>query len=388
MKILITTARFLPHKGGLESVVYNIAQELIVKGHIVHIVTNRYPRTLPMQETIDGLSVTRFHFLLPDEKFLHQHRVDLYLASIFYCNWTTLKLKQLINDFQPDIINTHYLNETAVFIGKILSLRRKPIPWVISLHGGDVDGEPLMGNKYCARFKITVQQADRLTACSGFLAKQAIELDPSIARKIKVIHNGVNTEIFSKTEKHLPSSPYILAVGQLVWHKGFDLLIDAFAGIVDDFKEVSLVIAGDGEFHSTLEKQIKDKKLEQRISLIGRVSTVEVANLMANSLFIVVPSRREPFGIVALEGMAAGKIVLATPVGGIPEFLPVPPNVFVQPDEASWKDALNQTLSLVLGGQLEGSSNQGDSARFSWQNLAEAYMQVYLQAIEDFQNQN
>jgi len=68
------------------------------------------------------------------------------------------------------------------------------------------------------------------------------------------------------------------------------------------------------------------------VQLPGKVDEATVAALMAGCLFIAMPSRRESFGMVALEGMAAGKPVLATPTGGLPEFLPAPPNRLVVPE--------------------------------------------------------
>ena len=303
----------------------HLAKDFYQQGNFVRVITNRYPRILPRHEIIEGMSVTRLHFMLPDLKYLNRGRLDLFLAGLFYRFWTAYLLEKILHDFNPDVINSHYLNEQAEFVGNCISRASKPVPWVISLHGGDVDGEPFMSRKHLQRFRKLTQQANQLTACSQFLANKAIDLEPSIAGKIQVIHNGVDVDLFSKARAHAFSRPYIFAVGQLVSHKGFDLLIEAFALISKQYQDVNLVIAGDGPFRSELERRIQENQLEERVTLPGKVDAGQVASLMAGSLFVAMPSRREAFGIVALEGMAAGKPVLASPVGGLPEFLPCPP---------------------------------------------------------------
>ncbi len=378
MRILLVAARYLPHRGGLESVVYHLSKELQLQGHSVYIITNRYPRTLPASEIIDGILVRRLHFIQPHWSFLRRFRLDLFLAGLFYRLWTDYSLKRIVQEFQPDVINSHYLSEPAEFVERCI--HRERIPWVISLHGGDVDGEPFMGKSHMDRFRRISRFADRLTACSGFLAKQATGLEPAIADKIQVIHNGVDVDLFSKAQSLDCPAPYILALGQLVQHKGFDVLIDAFALVSKKYGEVNLIIAGEGKFRSEMERHIKENGLEQRVMLTGKVDSAKAASLIAGSLFVAMPSRREPFGIVALEGMAAGKCVLSTPVGGIPEFLPCPPNRVVNLDIKSWADALEQWLVLSRNKQLAGIENQAIARKYDWQMVTQRYLQVYEQA--------
>ena len=381
MRILIITARYLPHRGGLEHVVFHIAHEFCRQGHTVQIITNRYPRTLPYREVIDGVLVTRLRFLLPDLQYLQNYQIGLWLAGIWFCFYTTHVLQQIINEFQPEVINNHYLNEVTEFTGRCLSAQSPAIPWIISLHGGDVDGEPLLGRINRDRFSRLSTQASELTACSHFLSEQAENLEISLGGKIKVIHNGVDVQLFTEAEPYPSIHPYILAVGQLVQHKGFDLLIEAFAQVTGKYPKIQLLIAGEGSQRTALEKFIREKELDQRIRLLGKVDEEMVASLMAGCLFLAMPSRREPFGIVALEGMAAGKAVLACPVGGLPEFLPVPPNRLVMPELAAWVDALDEWLALALSGKLNTDGNDEQALKRDWSYVACQYLQIYDRVI-------
>jgi len=383
MNILLIVGRYLPHRGGLESVVYHLAQEFCYQGHSVMIITNRYPRSLPASEEIDGVQVRRLHFLLPDRKYLQNGRLDLWLAGLWYRFYTVKVLRSMINTFQPDMINNHYLNEVTGFTGCSLNGLTTVIPWIISLHGGDVDGEPSLGRTNKERFGKLSQQANGLTACSFFLAAQAEVLEPALHGKIEVIHNGVDAQLFAEANPYPADHPYILAVGQLSSHKGFDLLIKAFAEVAGGYPQVQLWIAGDGQENSALELLINQNELSQRVRLLGRVNEATVAALMAGCLFIAMPSRREPFGLVALEGMAAGKPVMAAPVGGLPEFLNVPPNCLIPLTIAEWVMALNKWLALAASGRLKASENKKEAFERDWSNVANQYLRVYQKALNN-----
>lgn len=375
MKILLVSSRYLPHRGGLESVVYHLAREFTRQGHAVRIVSNRYPRSLPAEETIDGVCVTRLHFILPDGEYLKRFRFDLWLAGLWFRFWTSFRLRTIMQEFQPDVVNNHYINEVAELTGVSLS----ETPWIVSLHGGDVDGEPLMNAANRLRFQKITRRADGLTACSAFLANQAISLEPLLAGRIEVIHNGVNAVNFSNAKPPQNHPPYVFAVGQLMPHKGFDLLIRAFASLAEKYPAVELWIAGEGSQRPALEALIRENDMTARVRLLGRANENKVASLMAGALFIAMPSRREPFGIVALEGMAAGKCVLATPVGGLPEFLPCPPNRMIPLDVQSWVQVLDEWLGDP--DQLDGSANIKMAEEHSWQLVTGKYYQVYQQVL-------
>jgi glycogen(starch) synthase len=378
VKILLVASRYLHHRGGLATVVHHLAQEFHSSGHEVLVVANRYPRSLPDNETIDGVSVKRLLFLYPQSRFLRQKRADLLLASFWYVWWTTCALARVIRDYEPDVVNLHYLASPGFFLWLLQPWLR--FPWVVSLHGGDVRGEPYRSRFNAWLFQAAMSRADSITACSGRLAAEAIQLAPVPPGKMHVIHNGVDCERFATATPYAHPRPYVVAVGQLVPHKGFDLLINAFGDVADAFPDVDLLIAGDGECRSQLTELISLRGLARRVHLIGRVDEHTVASLMAGCLFVAVPSRREAFGIVALEGMAAGKRVLATPVGGIPEFLLPATNRMAEPGQAVWAKALADWLSLDRS-VLDGAANRVWAQRLGWPQVAPQYLHACSEAI-------
>lgn len=374
MRILLVTARYLPHTGGLETVVHNLARQLDRDGHEIVIVTHRYPYSLPAKEVIQEIPVKRILFLYPQGRFLREKRMGLFLASCWFVWWSTWRLWRVIRGCDPDVVNLHYVGAPAPFLLLLKAILR--FPWVVSLHGGDVDGEPYRSRFRAWLFRRVLNSADSITACSRSLAKQATELIPTSIPDIQVIHNGVDWERFALAKSYERPRPYIVAVGQLVPHKGFDLLINAFADISSEFPKVDLLIIGDGESRDHLSNLIQKRNLTERVHLLGRLDNETVASLMASSLFVAVPSRRESFGIVGLEGMAAGKPILATPVGGLLEFLPSDNNRMVKPTQSAWAKALSACLAADSG-ELDGSANQRCARHFTWDQVAKRYLEEY-----------
>jgi len=378
VKILLVTSRYLPHLGGLATVVHHLAQEMRHSGHDVLVVANRYPRSLPSKETIGGVRVKRLLFLYPQSRFLRQRRFDLLLASLWYAWRTTCQLAQVIRDYRPDVVNLHYLASPGPFLWLLQPWLL--FPWVVSLHGGDVRGEPYHSHFNGWLFRAAVSRANVITACSRRLADEATQLTPIPPGRLHVIHNGVDCQRFACAAPYAHPKSYIAAVAQLVPHKGFDLLINAFGDVAGMFPDVDLLIAGDGTCRGELAELISKRGLTERVRLLGSADESTVASLMTGCLFAAVPSRREAFGIVALEAMAAGKRVLATPVGGIPEFLPPGINRMVGPERAAWASALADWLSLDRS-RLDGTANQAQTQHLGWEQVAAHYLQVYCEAI-------
>jgi glycosyltransferase involved in cell wall biosynthesis len=112
----------------------------------------------------------------------------------------------------------------------------------------------------------------------------------------------------------------ILFVGRLVPRKGCCLLVDAFSRAARERPEARLTIVGDGSERAAIAAQIARAGLDDRITLAGTFSGKELARVMQRHAIMVVPSiTEEPFGIVALEGLASGCRMIVSRAGGLPE---------------------------------------------------------------------
>lgn len=134
-----------------------------------------------------------------------------------------------------------------------------------------------------------------------------------------------------------PEGP-VLAVGRLVPEKGFDVLIRAVAETGD-----RLVIVGDGEIRPALESLTRSTNAN--VAFAGSVDPGELARDYAAARLVAVPSRREGFGMVAAEALAAGRAVVGTRVGGLPDLVTdgVTGTLVAPDDVAALADALRST---------------------------------------------
>ena len=120
------------------------------------------------------------------------------------------------------------------------------------------------------------------------------------------------------------SGPYLLFVGRLASNKGLLPLVEAFAVMAKDHPDATLVLVGeDGGMRTTVEAAAAREGLGARLRIVGHVGEDAVlADAFREARFTVLPSEYEAFGLVLLESLAQGTAVIASRVGGIPEFVP------------------------------------------------------------------
>lgn len=153
-----------------------------------------------------------------------------------------------------------------------------------------------------------------------------------------------------KVFKDVPPEPRtteLIFVGRLVSDKGADLLLEAMALLES---RPRLTIAGDGPERPSLEKLAADLRLQSQIEFVGSQTSEQLAKLLRQHRIVVVPSRwREPFGIVALEGIASGCVVVGSVEGGLADAIGPCGLTFPNGDAP----ALAKALSSILGDPAE-----------------------------------
>src|SRR3954462_1377159 len=230
---------------------------------------------------------------------------------------------------RPDVVYAHFL----VPSGLVAALGTRA-PLVVTAHGRDVRniGE-LPG--VAAATRLVVRRAGTVGCVSEYLR---VELETKVlaaAGKTEVVSSGVDLEQFAIAPA--PDGPTrYLCVGALSERKNVVRLADAFAQLGDGL----LTFAGDGPLRVQLEGR-------ERVRLLGRVAHDDVPGLLADAHVLCQPSVLEPLGQSLLEGMAAGRPVVATRIGGPPEFVPPEAGVLVDPlDVDGMAGALRQAAAL------------------------------------------
>lgn len=381
MRILLITARYPPHVGGLEGVMEELSSRLSQQ-HTVEVITNRLPNSLPAHETLNGISVTRLHFLLP-RRWHFPKQMDKFFAAFLLAPLTLIRLWGAIRRFKPDVVNLHYTGNPSFFVWVVMRLF--DIPLVVSLHGADVWIEAQRSPFDRWIFRRLAARSKAVTGCSMSLLEDAAVFAPEVLTKAVSIHNGVDHAVFTDAPPYAHPRPYIAGVGRLDHRKGFDMLIDAFARIAPDFPDYDLLIAGSGAVQDDLQAQIDRLNLSERVKLFGMLRNPALASFYKGAQIVAIPSRRESFGIVALEALATGTYLVVSRVGGLVEALADAHVTWVTPETSSIESGLRQALDHIQGDawRAESAHNIGASAHFGWDKVAARYLAVLEKAVDD-----
>lgn len=370
MKILLVVSSDAPNVGGLQTVTGKLARELHARGHEVNVIANRYPRTLAPREVLDDVPVIRWHFVSPRLQQLLDLRFDLFLAGFLFFPLTLIRLVSLLRRSRPDVVNLHFVGAPALFV--LLARWLLSFRLIVSLHGDDVEG--LGDRKGFDRwvFGSILRRADLVTACSRYLLERAALAAPVIRRKGRVIYNGIDPGPI--LVKKLNSGG-LLAAGRLVSKKGFDVLLRAQA---HGGKKWQLTLIGDGPERGALKLLASKLGLNGDVTFLHSQAHTKVLEAMAACDLVVIPSRQEPFGMVALEAMGVGKPIVAARVGGLPEVLEGAEASLVEPENSeALANAISETLVRLGRDPNWGARNREHAARFSLEQMVCAYEATY-----------
>jgi len=231
--------------------------------------------------------------------------------------------------FRPDVVHAHFLVPSGL-IGALTS--RAPL--VVTAHGRDVRNVGALPG-VAAATRVVVRRAATVVTVSDYLRRELEAKIPEARGKTEVVDSGVDLERFHE----LPApdgEPRFLHVGGLTPRKNVLRLARAF----ERLGEGTLTFVGDGPLHARLEGR-------RGIVLAGRVRHDEIPEFLAQAHVVCQPSLIEPFGQALLEAMACGRSVVATTIGGPPEFVPPEAGVLVDPaDEDALVDGLRRAARL------------------------------------------
>ena len=161
--------------------------------------------------------------------------------------------------------------------------------------------------------------------------------------KVLVLPPVIHME--NQTPSPVPDDPKILYVGQLIRGKGVDLLLQAFKGLICDFRAT---IVGTGNAESKLKALCNELGLDNRVNFLGWVRNEDLGHFYSKAKVVVVPSRwPEPFGMIGLEAMHHGRPVVAFDVGGIPDWLDHMETGILVPEQDV--GAFGKALQKILG---------------------------------------
>ena len=291
---------------------------------------------------------------------------------------------RMLREFQPDVVLSLTVSMNIAAHFALTFYGRKHTGWILREGNNtlrmlkDDVSNPILAKLRQWITGVTYRGADKILAISQGLGQglaHNFQVDPS---KVQVIYNPVETQAVERTPAH---PPMILSVGRLVYQKGFDLLLEAFAQL--NHPTAKLVILGEGKERESLTEKIQQLGLQDRVEMPGFCN--DVSQYFRKATAFVLSSRWEGFGCVVIEAMACGLPVVVTNCDyGPPEIVSHEVNGLVV--EHSSAEALTQGVERIINDE-ELAQHLGEAAvqraeEFSVQEITRQYEALLFSVVK------
>lgn len=265
--------------------------------------------------------------------FGYHHFIDRDGIDVFEMNWPIglvprnliefFRQEALINLFQhvlndfgrPDIVHAHFLNYGVI---SVKLCKKENIPLIVTEHSSYMNKSslPLLVKKRALK---TYAASDCIIAVSKPLAAN---IQRNTGYSCKIVHNIANiTDNIQPLEKPNQDEILFVSAGDLLFRKGFDILLRAFAIVLQKRQDIKLLILGDGPERKKLISLASQLGISSSVSFFGKYHKEELPYICKNANAFVLASRCETFGVVYIEAMAMGLPVIATRCGGPEDFV-------------------------------------------------------------------
>lgn len=393
MRILLVSWEYPPVVvGGLGRHVHHLAVELAAEGHEVVVLSRRPSGTdalsHPTQSWIaDGVLVVAvaedphgFEFgqdMLAWTQAMGHAMVRAGLA---------LSKPGVGEGWEPDVVHAHdwLVAHPAIALAEFYD-----VPLVTTLHAteagrhsGWVSGR--INKQVHALEWWLANESDALICCSHSMEDEVTRLFGPDLPSISVIHNGIDVSTWRYRERELRSgAPTLLFVGRLEYEKGIQDAIAALPRIRRSHPGTTLVIAGEGTQYEWLRELTVKHRVSRAVTFLGKLEHDELIGWLHGADAIVLPSRYEPFGIIALEAAAAGTPLVTSTAGGLGEaVVDGETGLSFEPgDVAGLANSVRRLLDDPDATQARAAAARARlTGAFSWQVVADETFRVYQSA--------
>jgi glycosyltransferase involved in cell wall biosynthesis len=404
MRVALLTSSYPRFPGdGTAPFIRSIAENLAKLGHEIEVVVPYDPLVGPMA-AVPGVRLNRFRYVWPERWHIMGHArsldadvrlrplvfllLPLFLVAAFLTLW------RITGRQKSQVIYAHWVLPNGLVAALVAAIRR--IPFVLSLHGSDIfvaQRQPIFG----AVARWVFRRAAKVTACSPELREAAIALgassetvllawgaDPAIFHPAQ--HSAELCREFGWQETDL----VVVALGRMVYKKGFNILLQAMQAVPERYPNVRLVLAGEGPLRETLIQQAKQLGLADYVVCPGRIPWNRVPDFLAVADIFVLPSVRDEHGnldglpTVLLEAMSCGVPVIASGIGGVRLVIEDGQNGLLVPpgDVPALTGAIESLLQNPLHRQSLGlAARRTIETRLNWQSVADQIAGYLKEAI-------
>ncbi|HEY0866030.1 MAG TPA: glycosyltransferase family 4 protein [Fimbriimonas sp.] len=395
MRVMMLSWEYPPRiVGGISPHVYDLSQQLQAQGIEVHVVTKATPQAPDEETEPSGVQVHRVHLESEPNDFLHEIQL-LNLA-------TERRVRHLLEDWrpggQPTIFHAH--DWLSLDSARELKYEYK-LPIVATIHATEMGRHGGIHNEtsryiHEQEYWLTYE-AWRTIVCTEFMKGEVVRSFNAPADKVDVIYNGVDARKFEfdwseeerlahRAKLALPSEKIVIYVGRFVREKGIQVLLNSASTVLAQEPNTKFLIVGGGN-RERFEKFIHWAGLSEKVLFTGFMANRSLHQLYRVADVAVFPSLYEPFGIVALEGMAAGVPVVTSDAGGLREVVLHDKTGTLSfagnPESLAW--AILKVLRDPARAQaLAAKARERLYTEFAWPRIAEQTKAVYERVWSEF----
>jgi glycosyltransferase involved in cell wall biosynthesis len=362
--ITYVSPRYPPYIGGVETHVAELTSRASTQFRRVSVVTTDPSGGLPSTQSLGhGLTIFRVRSFAPGENYhfpisagfvriLQAHRSPiLHLHSIHDVPGPLAAI--LESKSESSIVFTpHFHGKFSSSLGKLFFEASRPV------------------------LSKVMDRVNCIICVSRFEAGIMAEAFPDSAGKIKVIPNGVDSELLSQYSWSPPASPRILFVGRLEKYKNADKILAAFAILKEKQPSLKLTVVGRGPAREELVSQARQLRLGSSVEWLEGLTKPELYKLYESSTMFVLPSYLEAYGIVVAEAAAVGTPTIVANSSALSEFVMAGLATPIEPPVETGK--LVDAMSLVLEDPKSYSTkNRSSDLILSWDDVAAKTFETY-----------
>ncbi|MGL6233814.1 MAG: glycosyltransferase family 4 protein [Segniliparus sp.] len=370
--------------GGLGRHVQELAKALAGLGHEV-VVLSRGPMGATAAQsplattTQDGVRVVS----VPEDPLSLEFGSDLVAWTLSFGHAMLRAGLALAESFQPEVVHAH---DWLVAAPAIALAEHLAVPLVTTVHATEAGrhdgwiGNPVSAQVHSAE-RWLAHGSDALICCSESMCRETTTLFEPLDEPVAVIPNGIDLSIWPfRPPDRCATPPRLLFVGRLEYEKGVHDLVAALPAIRTAHPGTTLSVVGTGTQEQWLREIAREHKVASAVRFFGKLDRNGIQRHMRASSAMVVPSRYEPFGLVALEGAAAGVPLVVADTGGLGEAVAENVNgrTFPPGEVAALAEAVGRSLaSPARSARMAKAARDRIADGFDWRSVAERTVEVY-----------
>ncbi len=396
MRVMMLSWEYPPRiVGGISPHVYELSQQLQAKGIEVHVITKATPLAPDEEVQPSGVQIHRVHLDEEPNDFIH----EIQLLNVA----TDKRVRQLLEDWRPGGQPTVFHAHDWLSLDAARELKYEyQLPIIATIHATESGRHQGIFNdtsRYIHEQEYWLTyEAWRVIVCSEFMKGEATRLFNVPPDKIDIIYNGVDAAKFEfewterekaecRAKYALPDEKIVVYVGRFVREKGIQVLLNAASVILAQEPNTKFVIVGGGAGRDKFQSFVHWYGLSDKVLFTGFMANRSLHQIYRVADVAVFPSLYEPFGIVALEGMAAGVPVVASDAGGLSEVVLHDKTGTLSysgnPESLAWA-VINVLRDPLRAQELQQEARKRIDDEFAWDLLADQTIKVYEQVWSEF----